>query len=74
MNRTRLAGIKGPFQNYSTRAELAAALGVHPQTIKRWRAEGKIPDGEERGTNGWQLWSPEQVRRIIQWRTNRGEL
>lgn len=74
MNRSKLETIKGDLQNHSTRGELAKVLGVHPLTIKRWRKEGKIPPPAALCTNGWHLWSPEQVRRIIERKTSRGGL
>jgi DNA-binding transcriptional MerR regulator len=73
MNFTRLEQIKAQHPTHSTRAELAKVLGVHPQTIKRWRKEGRIPEPAQRGTNGWHLWSPQQVQRMIKERTSRGE-
>lgn len=74
MNRNeRLAYIKGEYRNHSTRAELARVLGVHPQTVKRWWKDGTIPPPDATARNGWNLWSPEQVRRMIQSRTNRGD-
>ena len=72
MNPAKLEKIKGDLANHSTRGELARVLGVHPLTIKRWRSEGRIPAPAARGTNGWHLWSPDQVQRIIQERTSRG--
>ena len=41
---------------YYTVTEVARAVGVHRDTLKRWLEAGKVPDAR-RDRNGWRIFS-----------------
>ena len=44
--------------------QLADQLGVHPQTLRRWEAEGRIPKAPRNPITGMRYWAPEDVRDV----------
>lgn len=57
------------LERYQTVHELAVQVGVSDRTVERWHRDRKIPAPAVVTEQGWKLWSPEQVRNIIQQRT-----
>lgn len=47
-----------------TATQAADAVGVHPNTIKRWHREGKI-NGVQLGSNGWIRIPESEINRIL---------
>ena len=45
-----------------TIGEVAALLGVHTNTLRRWANANRIPSTRMPG--GWRRWTPEQVEEI----------
>lgn len=55
---------------YSTH-QVAEMAGIHRDTLLRWLREGRLPEpGRDR--NGWRIFTPEEVEKIIQYA--KGEL
>ena len=53
------------FQNYFTAGELAEHIGKTERTVRRWYKSGRLPEPAVKTPHGWKLWSPAQVREII---------
>jgi excisionase family DNA binding protein len=52
-----------------TISEFANALGVHPETIRRWEAKGHIPEARRfRKENGPRIFTPEDLRAAKKYR------
>ncbi|MFQ6026325.1 MAG: MerR family DNA-binding transcriptional regulator [Dehalococcoidia bacterium] len=49
-----------------TIGKLAAVLGLHPDTIRRYERQGLIPAAHRSPFNGYRLWSAEDVALIQQ--------
>ena len=47
-----------------TTGKLATALGLHPDTIRRYEREGLIPPAKRSPRNGYRFWKEEDVKRI----------
>lgn len=56
------------FRNHFTAGQLAAFLNVTTRTVRRWVADDVIPQPAARSGNGWNLWTPEQAAKILDWR------
>lgn len=57
-----------------TFGQLASLLGVSHTTVKRAIKDGRIPPAELELSNGWRLWSREQVRTLLSRKIERGRL
>ena len=44
-----------------TIGKLAAVLGIHPDTIRRYERQGLIPPARRSPMNGYRLWAEEDV-------------
>ena len=52
-----------------TTGKIAAALGVHPDTIRNYEKRGIIPFAKRSPINGYRIWDTkdlEQIRGILQ--------
>lgn len=47
-----------------TMTEVAKALGVHRDTLKRWIKEGKIPEARRNSTNSYRMFTQDDVDKI----------
>ena len=45
-------------------AEVAAALAISKVTLKSWLRTGKIPEPNRDPSNGYRLWTPQDVEAI----------
>jgi len=48
--------------------EIAAKVGVHPETVKRWIRQGKVPM-PNRDRNGWYIFDGQDVENIVKYAT-----
>jgi excisionase family DNA binding protein len=52
-----------------TTSQLAEALGVHPDTIRRWEAKGRIPEARRfRKEDGPRIFTEEDLRAAKKYR------
>lgn len=64
----RIINEKGEeHRNYFTVGQLAAYCNVTPRTVRRWLANGDIVPASKKTGNGWNLWSPEEAKNILDW-------
>ena len=49
-----------------TTGKIAAALGVHPDTVRNYEKRGLIPPAKRSPINGYRIWEPEDLDRIRQ--------
>ena len=47
-----------------TTGKVAAALGVHPDTIRNYEKRGLIPAARRSPINGYRVWTPEDLQVI----------
>lgn len=47
-----------------TTGKIAAALGVHPDTIRNYEKRGIIPAARRSPINGYRMWCAEDLERI----------
>ena len=47
-----------------TTGKIAAALGVHPDTIRNYEKRGIIPQAKRLPINGYRIWLPEDLEQI----------
>lgn len=47
-----------------TMTEVAKALGVHRDTLKRWIKEGKIPEARRNSANSYRMFTQDDVDKI----------
>ncbi len=57
------------LKNLISRIELAASLGVEPQTIAKWQRLGLFPEPKECLSDRLILYDRDEVRRAIERRT-----
>ena len=55
-----------PGDELLTIGKLAAVLGLHPDTIRRYERQGLIPPAQRSPMNGYRLWSNQDVAQIRQ--------
>lgn len=48
--------------------EVANKIGVHPETIKRWIKQGKVPS-PNRDRNGWYVFDEQDIKNITEYAT-----
>lgn len=48
--------------------EVANKIGVHPETIKRWIRQGKVPS-PNRDRNGWYVFDEQDIKNITEYAT-----
>lgn len=48
--------------------DVAAKAGVHPETIKRWIRQKKIP-APHRDRNGWYIFDEQDIEKVIAYAT-----
>lgn len=53
-----------------TIATVAKKIGVHPLTLRRWLLAGKIT-GIAKNRNGWWVFEPKDIEKILQWKDYR---
>lgn len=46
--------------------EVAARIGVHPETLKRWIRKGKIPS-PNRDRNGWYIFDEQDLKNAMEY-------
>ncbi len=56
-----------------TTGKIAAALGVHPDTIRNYEKRGIIPAARRSPINGYRMWDSEDLDRIREILLNRVE-
>jgi excisionase family DNA binding protein len=56
-------------KTYYTVGEIAQLVGKTSATIKRWAAQGKIPQGARLGTNNWRVFSEPEKNLIVKFAT-----
>ena len=49
-----------------TVGKIAAAVGVHPDTIRNYEKRGLIPRARRSPLNGYRVWNPDDLDRIRQ--------
>ena len=49
--------------------EVAAFLGQHPNTVRRWVKQGRYPQAADVTPNGWAIWSPKQAGEMLRIRS-----
>lgn len=54
--------------------QLRMMLGLSDATFKRYRKAGRIPDPEITLSNGWPLWSDQQVKDLLARRITLGRV
>ena len=63
--------LQGEHMAASMRLPAAAKrLRVHPGTLRRWLLHGKIT-GIAKDRNGWWIFEPKDIRRILKWKNRR---
>lgn len=58
-------------EKYMLPSELATYLGVTKRTVRRWMHDSTFPKPSARNEKGYKLWSPTDVRRVLEWRLKR---
>jgi len=48
--------------------DIAQKLNVHPETIKRWIRQGKVP-APNRDRNGWYVFDEQDIKNITEYAT-----
>lgn len=48
--------------------EIANKINVHPETIKRWIRQGKVP-APNRDRNGWYIFDEQDIKNIVEYAT-----
>lgn len=59
------------YESYMLPGELAEYLGVTTRTVRRWMHDSTFPKPSVRNDKGFKLWSPQDVRRVLEWRLKR---
>lgn len=62
------------YPGSATSGQLRLILGLSGATMKRAIKDGRIPEPEYTLSNGWRLWSAEQVKILLLRRIERGRV